>query len=404
MKSRAPRPAARSTKRVCDDRSQAGWPAASGARPAPTYGATDGIARDGIALVAVVLALVVLEAAVAGALFICSLEAATTGAFTRRAHVLLAAESALAAALDGWDANAIAGLAAGDTLFVGPLALPSGSGDARVERLRGDTYLVTGRGKQPGPGGNDLAGASALVGWHAPAAFASHAPAALVVGGATDIGAGGLVDASGTGAGCTPADTLAAATFPTAAGIAAPPTALPVRATGATVLGAPAVITAPHDSVAFTRFGPYLATALAAAAERVEVGSIALGPAVGPTGCDRAAPGNWGAHHGSGHPCEGFVPLVHAPGDLSILGGTGFGLVLVDGDLTLEAGAVLHGIALVRGRATVRGELRGLLRAAAGADVGGTIVRDACAIWRALTRARPLSRPFRPDRWRLPWF
>lgn len=363
-----------------------------------------GTARPGIALAAVVLALVVLEAVVAGALFVCSIEVATTRAFARRADAVLAAESGLAAALDAWDADAVAGLAPGGTVASAPIASPTGNAEARIERLRGSAYRVTGRSGLPGPGGHDLAAAAALVAWHPPGAFAADATAALVVGGPTVVAAGALVDGRGTGTGCTPGDTLAAATFPAAAGIAATSGTTPVLAIGAMVLGTPSIAPGALDSAAYDGFGPFDVASLARAAERVEGGAVSLAPVAGTAGCERSAPGNWGAHRGSGHPCADFLPLVHAPGDLSILGGTGFGLVLVDGDLTLEPGAVLHGIALVRGRATVRGELRGLLRAAAGADVEGTIVRDACAIWKALTRARPLSRPFRADRWRLPWF
>jgi hypothetical protein len=359
---------------------------------------------EGSALIAVVFALVVLETAVAGALFVCSIEAATTRAFTRRAQATLAAESAVAAALAGWDADAIAALALGDTLGTGPLVLPAGSASGRIERLAGDAYLVTGRTRLTGPAGDDVAGAAALVGWHPPAAFADDAGAAIVAGGTVDVRSAGTVDGRGSGAGCSPADTLPAATFPAAAAIVAPAGTPPSQAAGAAVLGSPAIASLPIATAAFDRLGPYPTATLAGAAERLESGTVALGPVAGPDGCDDSAPGNWGAPPGSTHPCAGFVPLIHAPGDLSILGGTGFGLLLVDGDLLLEAGSTFHGIAVVRGRATVRGELHGLLRTAGGADIDGAVLRDACSIWTALTRVRPLSRPSRPPRWRVPWF
>jgi hypothetical protein len=77
-------------------------------------------------------------------------------------------------------------------------------------------------------------------------------------------------------------------------------------------------------------------------------------------------------------------------------GGVGQGLLVVDGGLTLTAGARFYGIALVRGTLRVEdgGRFQGMAVAVGGAYVaGGAIVRgSACRAVRALdARRRELS-------------
>jgi hypothetical protein len=369
--------------------------------------------RQGIALVTVVLALVVIETALAGALFICSLEATTTRALGLRMRVGYAAESGLAAALAHWDAAAVAQLRQGETLAVALPTLPTpAAADARIERLTANAYLVTARGRLiVGDRTAAIATAAAIVGWHEPSAFSASAPAALVAGGTVRLGPAARVDGLAPTTGCpaestpvrAPIDSLAAATFRPAAGIASPAATPPHLTVGAIVLGVPPIGTSTLGPAGFTRLGPVDLARLAAAADRTETGAITLSPTASPHGCDGRAPGNWGAPAAPLHPCAGFLPLVHAPSGLTIRGGLGAALLLVDGDLLIEAGAEVHGVIVVTGRADVRGRVRGVLRVAGDATIQGEVSRDPCAIWRALTSPHALARPFRrTHRWRLP--
>lgn len=66
--------------------------------------------------------------------------------------------------------------------------------------------------------------------------------------------------------------------------------------------------------------------------------------------CDTTDPGNWGEpSRVNGGACTSFYPVVHAPGDLLIDGGRGQGMLLVDGDLTVQGGFEFFGAVLVRG-------------------------------------------------------
>jgi len=85
--------------------------------------------------------------------------------------------------------------------------------------------------------------------------------------------------------------------------------------------------------------------------------------------CDANAPANLGDPlrvFGPDSPCAAFFPVVHAEGDLRLTGGAGQGMLVVDGNLTLLAGARFTGVLLVRGSA----------RFEDGARVDGIVLAD----------------------------
>jgi hypothetical protein len=176
-------------------------------------------------------------------------------------------------------------------------------------------------------------------------------------------------------------------------------------AAGAHLAGSPPTHFSPAatDSTAFTRLGPFDIAHLAQQAGRSEAGSIALAAAAAGTRCDTAAAWNWGAPASPGQPCHDYVPLVHAPADLTITSGAGQALLITAGNLTLQAAAEIHGLVVVLGDATVHGRIRGALLVRGNTAIHGEVRRDACALWRALTRPAALARPHRVNgRWRLP--
>ena len=104
-----------------------------------------------------------------------------------------------------------------------------------------------------------------------------------------------------------------------------------------------------------TTIGPLTFAELAAQA-RYTVGSslVGLRPFVtgSPPACDGNQPLNWGEPWG-GTPfqaCSGYFPIVFAPGDLVVTGGRGQGLLLVAGNLTLEAGMEFYGMIIAQGQ------------------------------------------------------
>lgn len=70
-------------------------------------------------------------------------------------------------------------------------------------------------------------------------------------------------------------------------------------------------------------------------------------PVVAAGRCDRTRSDNWGDPGGAG-PCGTYAPLIWATGDVELRGGAGQGVLLVDGDLTISAGARFVGVVIAR--------------------------------------------------------
>jgi hypothetical protein len=129
-------------------------------------------------------------------------------------------------------------------------------------------------------------------------------------------------------------------------------------------------------------------------------------PTVSDGVCDTARPDNLGDPDRAGA-CTSWLPVVHATGDLTVDGGTGQGILLVDGSLTVGGGFRFVGLLLVGGDLQVASggaSISGGVVAGSIADASGSappvpiVRRSTCAIESALIAAGDL-RPV-PDR---PW-
>lgn len=120
------------------------------------------------------------------------------------------------------------------------------------------------------------------------------------------------------------------------------------------------------DTNALLRFGHFDWDALIAAANtRLSNRITGVAPRSADEECDTTAPENWGEPtRSNGGPCTGYYPVLHAAGGLVVDGGRGQGLLLVDGDLTLQGGFQFFGAVLVRGA---------LLGGAGGARITGMV-------------------------------
>ncbi|HEV2671322.1 MAG TPA: hypothetical protein VGU74_09530 [Gemmatimonadales bacterium] len=76
-----------------------------------------------------------------------------------------------------------------------------------------------------------------------------------------------------------------------------------------------------------------------------------MGPSVVAGACATSVLTNWGDPNRAIIPgaCESYMPIIHALGDLHISGGSGQGILLVDGDLELTGGFTFVGVIIVRG-------------------------------------------------------
>ena len=84
-------------------------------------------------------------------------------------------------------------------------------------------------------------------------------------------------------------------------------------------------------------------------------GATSMGPRVVNGVCDKTSIYNWG-DPGRTTVCANYFPVIWGKGNLSVSGGSGQGIMVVDGDLTVSGGATFHGPVLVRGRISSSGQ------------------------------------------------
>ncbi len=120
--------------------------------------------------------------------------------------------------------------------------------------------------------------------------------------------------------------------------------------------------------------------------------------------CDQAADGNWGEPTRSipASPCESYFPVIHAqgPGTVRLSGGTGQGILLVEGDLEISKTFEFYGPVIVRGKfesknsARVHGTVMAANIQSAPNNLSGTseVSYSSCAIKQAFENAIPPKR------------
>lgn len=356
--------------------------------------------RSGFALAAAVAALVLVGAlAVAGHLV--SVQAYRLGrAALDGAGALYTAESGLAQTLARWPDDDARRLEPGAEAALGERRLPSGDAvQVRLQRIDDGAapllqrYLIHARGRAGGrPAGARHLALAVELRW--PARICCRA--ALTSLGETSIVGAGAVSADPAAPSCA---------LPViSAGLARHPDSPVALAPGPeAVAGDPPILTDPSlteevwndlgGGLAYSRIARLDDRALPAGA-RLE----GIGPRLDPGGaCDTAHPLNWGAPADPTHPCAGHFRVIHAAGDLTLLGpGEGQGVLLVDGDLRVEGGFRFYGSILVRGAALLRGtgtRLEGSLVAArarieAGPDGAPALRYDPCRARAALVGGR----------------
>jgi hypothetical protein len=105
------------------------------------------------------------------------------------------------------------------------------------------------------------------------------------------------------------------------------------------------------DTITTLRFGHFDWPALVGLANSRVTGRVTgAEPRASGEECDTPRPDNWGEpNRWMGGPCTGYYPVIHAASDLVVDGGRGQGVLVVDGNLTLQGGFEFTGAVLVRG-------------------------------------------------------
>lgn len=333
-----------------------------------------------------VVALAAIGAMVAGSFLAGWLDQRSATALRFGSAAFEAAEAGAAETIAAWG-PAFSRLA----LRTDTVAVTGGTGLARysatVTRLNPGTFLVRSEGRRIGAGGALLA--RRLVGEFVrlEVAAVDHG-SALTLGGPASIANAGVVSGSDE----IPAgwDSVCSA----ASGVPA------IRSGGGAVITdsgapAPAVIDTLIGPATFTGFGSVTFDQLAAQAARQVTGTVGpLTPFAANGRCELDAASNWGepwAGAGSVPECFEFFPVVYAPGDLTLAGGRGQGVLLVRGDLDLSAGTEFAGVVVVLGRVVTSGgggRITGtLLVGGTGTTIlsaGARVSYSSCAVERAL--------------------
>ncbi len=124
-----------------------------------------------------------------------------------------------------------------------------------------------------------------------------------------------------------------------------------------------------------------------------------------PLACNRADMNNWGEPYyaptlGVITLCQNYFPIIYVPGSLSVSGGRGQGILLVQGDLNATGGFIFDGIVITLGSMQINGNgnkvTGAILSSGTTANLHGTpdILYSSCAIHRALQysiRAEPMA-------------
>ena len=102
-------------------------------------------------------------------------------------------------------------------------------------------------------------------------------------------------------------------------------------------------------SSTFSQFGDIDYNTLAAMGMQVPAGTYKTDPNIVGTTCVKTDIQNWGDGMNRASPCGNYFPIVHITGDATLNGDQGQGILLVDGDLSVQGSYQYYGIVLVRG-------------------------------------------------------
>lgn len=100
----------------------------------------------------------------------------------------------------------------------------------------------------------------------------------------------------------------------------------------------------------FTQFGDVTYDDLAARANiTLPGGNYQTQPSLSGTSCNKADPMNWGDGLNHAAPCGSYFPIIHITGNVTLNGVQGQGILLIDGDVTVQGSYEFFGVTIVRG-------------------------------------------------------
>jgi hypothetical protein len=173
------------------------------------------------------------------------------------------------------------------------------------------------------------------------------------------------------------------------------------------IVGNPPYTTSPAaaDTNTYFNYGNSSYATLAAAANLTLPGGTynGMAPVVSSGVCQKTNTKNWGdpVRHTPAAACENYFPIIHFTGDVTLTGGTGQGILLVDGDLTEAGNFSFYGVVIARGTVRAAGASNAVFGAimAAAIELGDAVTLSgnsqvqysSCAVMQALTSTATLG-------------
>jgi len=308
--------------------------------------------RRGVALPMAIFALVVIGILV-GASFYIGRQEQTVGRNTvRLQQAFSAADGGLQLEVANWDPPTFNAVAVGDSVSFGGTITGSGWYRGTVRRLNDLLFLVRSEGFSRDSNARQQVGMLVRL-----RPIELDITAALKTQGATKIGGSSFIDGNDNlPAGWSGCPSL----LPPLPGIQLPD-ATDITTAGcgglSCVSGSPKVDENPnitYDSL--TTFGDANIDDLKALATKiVPGGNRKIQPSLTGGACNKADLNNWGSPLTPGGACGGYFPIIWSDGDLTINGDQGQGVLIVDGDLSVQGGFEFYGPVIVKGALKTQG-------------------------------------------------
>lgn len=355
--------------------------------------------RSGLALPMVLGAITLIGTLIAGVMYLATQDYRVGANTLNESRAEAAAEMGLNRLTTDWDQKKNTTMVTGDTTRLNYTDVGAASVNVFVTRLPGPFFWAVSEAQTRG---NSLQyGSRRRYG----GLFRLNIPAMTILGAVT---AAGNVKVSGNvsinGNDSIPAGWSCTGALTNVAGAVITPTATVTTSGSVVVTGNPPSTTSAvaADSNTYFNYGGATYTSLAAMADITLPGGNYAGMApVAVAGvCTKTLTTNWGDPTRPGGACATYFPIIHFTGDVKLTGGTGQGIILVDGDLTEAGNFSFTGIIIARGTVKASGTsnaVTGMIMAAAvdlsdAVTLTGTtkLQYSSCAVQQVLSTTAPL--------------
>lgn len=365
--------------------------------------------RRGMALPMVLGAIILIGTLVAGVMYLATQDFRVGANSLNETRAQTAADMGLARLLTDWDQTKNTSMATGDTLTKSYTDVSGATVNVFVTRLPGPFFWAVSEAQTRG---NSLQyGSRRRYG----ELLRLNIPAVNFLGAVT---ASGNVKVSGNvtinGNDANPSGwSSCSGSLTNMPGAVITPTATVSISGSVTVTGNPSSTTssAAGDTNTYFNYGGLTYTSLAALANITLPSGTYNGMAPATVGgllgvgsvCDKSQTMNWGdpVRHTPAAACEPYYPIIHITGDATLTGGTGQGILLVDGSLTMSGNFTFTGVVITRGATKASGtgnSVTGVIMAASidlsqsATLTGNTMVQySSCAVQQTLSSTATLA-------------